>query len=123
MLEVPHAPGSGLLYAGLEAGGTKCVCAVGTGPNDLRACVQFATTTPSETMARTLWPFWAYSLRAHGPGACRLWTLDLAPTPHRLALSPPHRNWLGPTLTWWGRSAGPGLPVRFRCSLERRSAC
>ena len=31
MTHVLHATDSGLLYAGLEAGGTKCVCAVGRG--------------------------------------------------------------------------------------------
>src|SRR5215217_8078430 len=60
MTQVPHATGSGPLYAGLEAGGTKCVCAVGTGPDDLRACTQFATTIPSETMARAVAFFEAY---------------------------------------------------------------
>src|SRR5437763_17217343 len=54
MTRVPHAIGSGRLYAGLEAGGTKCGCAVGTGPDDLRARIQFATTTPSETMAHAV---------------------------------------------------------------------
>ena len=49
---MPHETGSRPLYAGLEAGGTKCVCAVGTGPDDLRVYTQFATTTPSETMAQ-----------------------------------------------------------------------
>ena len=53
---VLHETGSGSLYAGLEAGGSKCVCAVGTGPDDIRACTQFATTTPSETMAHALAP-------------------------------------------------------------------
>ncbi len=41
---VAHELGSRALYAGLEAGGTRCVCAVGTGPDDLCACMQFAMT-------------------------------------------------------------------------------
>src|SRR4030095_3337252 len=60
MTRVLHATGSGLFYAVVEAGGTKCVCAVGTGPDDLRVCIQFATTTPSETMARAAAFFEAY---------------------------------------------------------------
>jgi len=40
------------LYAGLEMGGTKCVCALGTGPDDLHAQRQFATTTPVDTLAQ-----------------------------------------------------------------------
>ncbi|MGC9399260.1 MAG: ROK family protein [Anaerolineae bacterium] len=42
------------LYAGLEAGGTKFVCAVGSGPDDIRAETRFPTTTPEETLARTI---------------------------------------------------------------------
>jgi len=40
------------LWGGIEAGGTKTVCAVGTGPEDVRAEVRFPTTTPSETIQR-----------------------------------------------------------------------
>ena len=36
------------VYGGIEAGGTKIVCAVGTGPDDLRAEVRFATSAPEE---------------------------------------------------------------------------
>jgi len=42
------------LYGGIEAGGTKFVCAVGTGPNDLRAEVRFPTTTPDETINQAI---------------------------------------------------------------------
>ena len=37
----------------MEAGGSKFVCAVGTGPDDLRA-VEFPTTTPDETVGRAI---------------------------------------------------------------------
>lgn len=42
------------MYGGIEAGGTKFVCAVGTGPEDIRAEVRFPTTRPSETIRRVL---------------------------------------------------------------------
>jgi fructokinase len=42
------------LYGGIEGGGTKFVCAVGTGPDDLRAETRFPTTTPQETIARAV---------------------------------------------------------------------
>ena len=42
------------LYGGIEAGGTKFVCAVASGPDDVRAEVQFATTTPSETIEKAI---------------------------------------------------------------------
>ena len=42
------------LYGGIEAGGTKFVCAVGSGPQDLRDIKQIPTTTPSETIGRVI---------------------------------------------------------------------
>jgi fructokinase len=38
------------LYGGIEGGGTKFICAVGTGPGDIRAETRFPTTTPQETL-------------------------------------------------------------------------
>ena len=46
--------GMDVQYGGIEAGGTKFVCAVGTGPNDMRAEVRFNTTTPVETINRAI---------------------------------------------------------------------
>jgi fructokinase len=41
-------------YGGIEAGGTKWVCAVGTGPRDVRASVVFPTGGPEETIGRAI---------------------------------------------------------------------
>jgi fructokinase len=41
-----------MIYGGVEAGGTKWVCATGTGPDDVQALVTFPTTGPRETIAR-----------------------------------------------------------------------
>jgi fructokinase len=38
------------LYGAMEGGGTKFVCAVGTGPEDIREEIRFPTTTPDETL-------------------------------------------------------------------------
>jgi len=42
------------LYGGIEGGGTKFVCAVGTGPDDIRAEERFPTTSPKETLDRAI---------------------------------------------------------------------
>ena len=42
------------IYGGIEAGGTKFVCAVGTGPDDIRAKTRFPTTTPEETIDKAI---------------------------------------------------------------------
>ena len=43
-----------MVFGGIEAGGTKFVCAVGSGPADIRAEVRFPTTTSSETLMRAI---------------------------------------------------------------------
>src|SRR5437899_1146867 len=40
-------------YGAIEAGGTKFVCATGSGPDDLDL-IQFSTTSPEETIARAI---------------------------------------------------------------------
>jgi fructokinase len=42
------------LLGGIEGGGTKFVCAVGTGPDDIRAETRFSTITPHETLDKAI---------------------------------------------------------------------
>ncbi len=41
-----------VLYGGVETGGTWCVCAIGSGPDELLAEAQFRTSEPAPTLAR-----------------------------------------------------------------------
>src|SRR5438094_1780467 len=67
-----------MLVGGVEAGGTKFVCAVGRGPDDVRAEARLATTTPAETLARVVAFF-----REHAPlaavGVASFGPVDLDP--------------------------------------------
>jgi len=53
------------LYGGIEAGGTKFVCALGSGPGALLAEDRFPTTAPAETLGRAIAFFQAQQAR-HG---------------------------------------------------------
>lgn len=42
------------MFGAIEAGGTKFVCAVGTGPDNLQSEIRFPTTTPEETLQKCI---------------------------------------------------------------------
>ena len=42
------------LYGGIEAGGTKFVCVVGNAPDHIVDEIRFPTTTPGETLGKTI---------------------------------------------------------------------
>lgn len=44
----------GLIFGGIEAGGTKFVCMAGRGPSDVLAETRFETTTPEQTLAQAI---------------------------------------------------------------------
>jgi fructokinase len=54
------------LYGGIEAGGTKFVCAIGTGPGDLRGKTRFPTTSPEECLGQAI-AFFREQRAQHGP--------------------------------------------------------
>ncbi len=70
------------IFGAVEAGGTKFVCLVGTGPGDIREQVRLPTTTPDATLRETLRFFEAAKARG-GPlaavGIASFGPIDLRP--------------------------------------------
>jgi fructokinase len=104
-------------FGGIEAGGTKFVCVVGTGPDDVRAEARVPTTTPAETLGEVL-RFFRAEQAIHGPlhaiGIGSFGPVDLQPTSSRYGsiTSTPKPGWAETDLI------GPfrrefGVPVAF----------
>ena len=60
------------MLAGVELGGTKCICTLGTGPEDVRAQVEIPTTTATITLTAIKavldsWEFDALGIASFGP--------------------------------------------------------
>lgn len=83
------------MYGGIEAGGTKFVCAVGTGPDDLQNVVRFPTTTPAETISRTLDFFLAYKADIKSIGIASFGPVDPNPKSptYGYITSTPKKGW------------------------------
>ena len=65
------------LYGGMEGGGTKFVCAVGTGPSKIVEEIRFPTTSPIETLDHAVAFFKNFDLAAIGLAS--FGPLDLTP--------------------------------------------
>jgi fructokinase len=91
------------IYGGVETGGTWCVCALGTGPDDIVEEEQFATAAPEQTLERIVGFFRARRApKAVGIGS--FGPLDLDPESPRwgYVTSTPKPGWqstpVGPAL-------------------------
>lgn len=69
------------LLAGVELGGTKCVCLLASGPDDIREEVRIGTTTPGETLAaiRTVLAGWRDREGFAALGVASFGPLELGP--------------------------------------------
>jgi fructokinase len=65
------------LFGGIEAGGTKFVCGVGTGPEDL-VRIEFPTTNPTETLDAAI-DFFRHQPPVRSIGIACFGPIDLAP--------------------------------------------
>jgi len=82
------------LYGGLEGGGTKFVCAVGSDPEKLLEEVRFPTTSPAETISRAIAFFKRFDLSAIG--LATFGPLDLNPLSpsYGSIVATPKEGWL-----------------------------
>ncbi len=88
------------LYGAVEAGGTKFLCAVGTGPEDLRAIARIPTTTPAETLERVVTFFQGFRSELQSIGIGAFGPLDLNPNSPTFGTIPttPKPGWSGTNL-------------------------
>jgi fructokinase len=104
------------IYGGIEAGGTRFVCAIGSGPDDLDEVVTFATTTPGETIDRAIAFFqqhqWRKPLSAVGIGSFGPVELDHSSSKFGYITATPKTGWAN--TEFQGRVARAlGVPVEF----------
>lgn len=88
------------LFGGIEAGGTKFVCALGTTPEDIRERAVFPTTDPEETLARVISFFNAATSRhgeMSGLGIGSFGPVEIDPASRRYGqiLETPKPKWTG----------------------------
>lgn len=67
------------LFGGIEGGGTKFNCAVGSGPENIVAETRFATTTPEETIEQACRFFAPYGSQLKGIGFGSFGPVDIDP--------------------------------------------
>jgi fructokinase len=115
------------VFAGIEAGGTKFVCGIGSGPDDLES-IQFPTTTPAEAIARCIEFF---RQRARKPiaaiGIASFGPVDLRPDSSswgHITTTPKagwrHTNLAGPMREAFGVPVGFDTDVNAAALAEQR---
>src|SRR5947207_2741459 len=113
---------SAVRYGGIEAGGTKFVCVVGSGPDDVVARQRIPTTTPAETLARVV-DFFRAAQNVHGScaafGVAAFGPLDLDPASptYGCLTETPKPHWSGADLLTPLRSAF-GKPVALGTDVQ-----
>lgn len=101
------------MFGGLEAGGNKFVCAVGTGPANLSEPITIPTTTPQETIGQALEFFGRRDeLTAMGIGSFGPVDLDRASFTYGFITSTPKLEWVNTNLVG-SFELELGLPVAF----------
>ena len=81
------------LFGGMEGGGTKFVCTVGSGPDKIVEEVRFPTTTPSETLGKAIAFFQKYNLSAIGLALFGPLDMNLASPTYGSITTTPKPGW------------------------------
>src|SRR3546814_6572782 len=106
--------GEARLFAGVELGGTKCICTLAAGPDDIRDQQMIATTVPSETLPaiKAVLDDWARS-----PGFCSIGVASFGP----IRVDPAKADYgrVGATTKpdWEGAALPGPLKSAFPCTI------
>src|SRR4051812_24396925 len=102
------------LFAGVELGGTKCVCLLASGPSDIRARTTVPTTLPDETLGalRAQLEAWAPGFAALGIASFGPLHLDSASPGWGRIAATPKAEWRNADVAGT-LGAGLGVPVAF----------
>lgn len=104
------------LYGGIEAGGTKFVCAIGASPEDIRAELRFETTEPNETLRRAIEFFQSKNRREEisALGIASFGPIDLHPSSPKYGhiTSTPKPGWTNTNIVGAIRT-GLNVPIGF----------
>lgn len=104
------------IYGGIEAGGTKWVCTIGSGPDDVIAETRFPTTTSTKTLGRAVAffrdPQHVGPLAAIGVGAFGPVDLDPRSPTYGYITSTPKQGWANTDVVGALQQA-LGVPVHF----------
>lgn len=101
-----------MVYGGIELGGTKIICAVGTGPEDIQAEMRFPTTTPGEALAQITTFFEQYQLTAVGIGSFGPISLNRSAPDYGSITTTPKPGWAHTDLAG-SIERSLGVPVGF----------
>lgn len=102
------------LLGGMEGGGTKFVCAVGFGPDDILEEIRFPTTSPDETLGRAQAFFEKHRRRLAAIGLAPFGPLDLNPASSSFGsiTATPKPGWAGTDVLGFFRTQFD-LPLAF----------
>jgi fructokinase len=83
------------LFGGMEGGGTKFVCAVGSGPDEIIEEIRFPTTTPGDTLDQAIAFFQKFDLAAIGLASFGPLDLDPNSSGYGSITATPKSGWSG----------------------------
>lgn len=100
------------IFGGMEGGGTKFVCVVGTGPDDIRNEIRFPTTSPAETLAQAITFFQPHKPVAIGLALFGPLELDTDSPSYGSITATPKPGWSGTNIVSAFQQA-LGVPLAF----------
>lgn len=98
-----------MLIGGIEAGGTKMVCAVADENGNIKDRISLPTGQPEETLAQIIEYFKKWEIEALGIGC--FGPLDLDRIRPLTGILPKHQSPVGGIVTWW-------VPLKGHCMFR-----